>query len=60
MKIKCPCPICRFRNWIAVGYLLVTFAGLYFFVSLVAYQFRHAEKTETQRFLEIPDALLWK
>lgn len=40
-------------------YLLCALA-VYFVTSILSYAFRHPEKTETQRFLEIGRALLWK
>lgn len=44
------------RLWVTVLVIL----ALYIVVSSIVYAFRHPEKTETQRFLEIPKAMAWK
>lgn len=33
---------------------------IYMAISVTAYRFRHPDRTETQLFLEIPDALMWR
>ena len=33
---------------------------LYLILSMFVYRFKHPEQTETQLFLNIPKALLWK
>lgn len=44
------------KHWIiAIALILVA----YFAVTTTRYRFRHPDKTETQLFVEIPDALRW-
>lgn len=43
------------------GYHIITGAIiLYFTVSLIAYRFRHPKQTETELFINIPQALQWR
>ena len=42
------------------AWIFLTVATLYLAGSLSIYRFRHPQKTETQLFLEIPRALLWR
>lgn len=41
-------------------YRLIIVFLLYYMVAYVRYSLKYPEKTQTQLFLEIPKALLWK
>ncbi len=46
--------------WGSVIYISTAFAILYVGLACAVYRFRHPEQTETQLFLNILDALLWR
>jgi hypothetical protein len=46
--------------WGSVIYIGGTLAILYVSLACIVYRFRHPEQTETQLFLNILDALLWR